>query len=101
MCPVGSRCILGYRGNWKPEKFAMFGFPGISALHCCPFQISVVLFALPSVSFKPEVVMMVPSLSSVSVGYQRPCAVGAMSIKDSLEGSKMDALGRPVNGMSP
>src|ERR1700728_1406605 len=101
MCPVGSRCILGYNGNWKPGKFAMLGFPGISALHCSPFQISLVLLSTPVVSFSPEVVIMVPSLSSVRVGYQRPCAVGAMSMKDVLEGSKIDALGRPVKGMSP
>ena len=79
----------------------MLGFPGICVLHCCPFQISLVLLLVPSVSFSPDVVIMVPSFSSVRVGYQRPCAVGAMSTKDSLEGSKIDALGRPVNGMSP
>ena len=79
----------------------MLGFPGICALQCCPFQISLVLLSVPSVSFSPDVVIMVPSLSSVRVGYQRPCAVGAMSIKDSLEGSKIDALGRPVKGTSP
>src|ERR1700723_1772320 len=101
MCPVGSRCILGYSGNWKPGKFVMFGFPEISALHCWPFQISLVLLLVPLVSFSPEVVIMVPSLSSVRVGYQRPCTVGDMSMKDSLEGSKIDALGKPVKGMSP
>src|ERR1700723_2271701 len=101
MCPVGSKCILGYSGNWKPEKFAMLGFPGISAPHCCPSQISLVLLFVPSVSFSPDVVIMRPSFSSIRFGYQRPCAVGATSTNDPLEGSKIDALGGPVKGMSP
>src|SRR4029077_14699987 len=41
-----------------------------------------------------------PSFSSVMVGYQRPCAVGATSMNVSVEGSKTEAFGRPVNGMS-
>src|SRR5579872_247697 len=101
MCPVGRRCILGYNGNWKPGKFEMLGLPGISELHCCPSQISLVLLLVPSESFNPDVVMMRPSLSSMRFGYHRPCAVGAMSTKDPLEGSKIEAFGRPVNGMSP
>src|SRR5580658_4482402 len=101
MCPVGSRCILGYSGNWKLGKFAILGFPGICALHCCPFQISLVLLSVPSVSFSPDVVMIVTSLNSFRLGYHRLCALGAMSTKNSLEGSNIDALGRPVKGMSP
>src|ERR1035438_9329116 len=96
MCPVGSKCILGYSGNWKLGKFEMFGLPGICALHCCPFQISLVLLSVPSVSFSPDVVIIVPSLSSVRLGYQRPCAVGAMSTKDSLD-RKSVVMGRSVD----
>src|SRR6202011_4339580 len=55
----------------------------------------------PSLSLSPPVVIMRPSLSSVTVGYQRPCAVGATSTNDSVPGSKIEALGRPVNGTSP
>src|SRR3954470_10645762 len=101
MWPVGSKCILGYSGNWNPGKSEMLGLPGISAPHFCPSQISLVLLFKPSVSLSPDVVIMLPSFSSVDVGYQRPCAVGVVSTKDSVLGSKIEVLTSPVNGISP
>src|ERR1700690_246489 len=79
----------------------MLGLPAISAPHFWPSQISLVLLVLPSESLSPPVVIMRPSLSSVTVGYQRPWAVAVTSTNDSVPGSKIEVLGRPVNGISP
>ena len=53
--------------------------------------ISTVLLVSPFSSV-PEKVMMRPSPSTVTVGYQRPCAMFCTSVKVFVEGSKMADL---------